>query len=77
MVRTFLTKYRRVNRNYLPGGTTIARTYRGQSVQGRRLAGGRRPPARAKPTAAVRPPGVVIRPARPKIKAARDQAWCR
>ena len=25
--RTFLTKYRRVSRNYLPEGTTIARTY--------------------------------------------------
>ena len=25
--RTFLAKYRRVSRNYLPEGTTIARTY--------------------------------------------------
>ena len=75
--KTFLAKYRRVNRNYLPGGTTIARTYKGRPVQGRRPAGGRRPPARAKPAAAVRPPGVVIRPARPKNKAARGQAWRR
>ena len=75
--RTFLAKYRRVNRNYLPGGNTIARTYRGQLVQGRRPAGGRHPPARAKPATAVRPPGVVIKPARPKTRAARSNAWRR
>ena len=73
--RTFLAKYRRVNRNYLPGGTAIARTYRGQPVQGRRPTGGRRPPTRAKPAAAVRPPGVVIKPAIPKTRAARSAAW--
>ena len=75
--RTFLANYRRVNRNYLPGGTTIARTYRGQPVQGRRPTGGRRPPARAKPAAAVRPPGVVIKPARPNTRAARSAVWRR
>ena len=73
--RTFLAKYRRVNRNYLPGGTTIARTYRGRPVQGRRPPAARRAPVRAKPAAAVRPPGIVIRPARPKTRAARGQAW--
>ena len=75
--RTFLANYRRVNRNYLPGGTTIARTYRGQPVQGRRPTGRRRPPARAKPAAAVRPPGVVIKPARPITRAARSAVWRR
>ena len=75
--RTFLAKYRRVNRNDLPKGTTIARTYRGQPVQGRRPTGGRRPPSRAKPAAAVRPPGVVIKPAGPKTRAARTAAWRR
>ena len=73
--RTFLAKYRRVNRNYLPGGTAIARTYRGRPVQGRRPPAARRAPVRAKPAAAVRPPGIVIRPARPKTRAARGQAW--
>ena len=73
--RTFLAKYRRVNRNYLPGGTTIARTYRGHPVQGRRPPAARRAPARTKPAAAVRPSGIVIRPARPKTRAARVQAW--
>ena len=55
--RTFLAKYKRVNRQYLPGGTTIARTYRGQPARARRPTGGRRPQnkrARAKPAAAVR-----------------------
>ena len=55
--RTFFTKYKRVNRHYLPGGTTIARTYRGQPARGRRPTGGRRPQnrrARAKLAAAVR-----------------------
>ena len=55
--RTFLTKYRRVTRQCLPGGTTIARIYRGQPARGRRPTGGRRPQnrrARAKPAAAVR-----------------------
>ena len=33
--RTFLAKYKRVNQNYLPGGHTIQRTYRGQPFQGR------------------------------------------
>ena len=74
--RTFLAKYRRVNRNDLPGGTTIARTYRGQPVQGRRP-NRWHPPARAKPAAAFRPPGVVIKPARPKTRAARSAAWRR
>ena len=50
--RTFLAKYRLVTRQYLPGGITIARTYRGQPVQGRRPAV--RAPARAKPAAVVR-----------------------
>ena len=66
--RTFMAKYRRVNRQYLPGGTTIARTYRGQPVRGRRSAGGRRPPARAKPAAAV---------CAPRRRAARGAAWHR
>ena len=34
--RTFLAKYKRVNRQWLPGGTTIARTYKGRPVQGRK-----------------------------------------
>ena len=55
--RTFLAKYKRVTRQYLPGGTTIARTYRGQPARGRRPTGGRRSQnrrARAKPAAAIR-----------------------
>ena len=75
--RTFLAKYRMVNRNYLPGGTTIARTYRGQPVQSRRPTGGRRPPATDKPAAVVRPPGVVIKSVRSKTRAARSTAWRR
>ena len=54
--RIFLAKYKRVTRQYLPEGTTIARTYRGQPARGRRPTGGRRPQnrrARAKPAAAV------------------------
>ena len=70
---TFLAKYRRVNRNYLPGGTTIARTYRGRPVQGRRSPAARRAPARA--NASARPPGIVIRPTRTKTRAVRGQAW--
>ena len=68
----------------MPGGTTIARTYRGQPAQGRRPTGGRRPPARAKPAAAVRAPPVIRLPgvaravARAGRKgAARDAAWHR
>ena len=34
--RTFLAKYKRVNRQWLPGGTTIARIYKGHPVQGRK-----------------------------------------
>ena len=60
--RTFLAKYKRVTRQYLPGGTTIARTYNGHPVEGRRPTGGRRPPARAKPAAAVRAPPVIRLP---------------
>ena len=55
--RTFLAKYRKVTRQYLPGGTTIARTYRGQPARGRSPTGSRRPQnrkARVKPAAAVR-----------------------
>ena len=66
--RTFIAKYRRVNRQYLPGGITIARTYRGQPAIGRRPAGGRRPPARAKPAVAVE----ALR-----RRAARGAAWRR
>ena len=55
--RTFLAKYRRVTRQYLPGGVTILRTYRGQPAQGRRPAA--RPPARANPAAAVRAAAIV------------------
>ena len=68
----------------MPGGTTIARTYRGQTAQGRRPTGGRQPPARAKPAAAVRAPPVVRLPgvaravARVGRKgAARGAAWRR
>ena len=50
--RTFLAKYKRVNRQCLAGGRTNQRTYRGRPVQGRRRAA--RPRARAKPGAAVR-----------------------
>ena len=71
--RTFLAKYQRVRRNQLPEHITIARTYKGQPAQGRRPAA-RRGPAKAKPAAAVRPVGVVIRPARPKTRAARSAA---
>ena len=49
--RTFYAKYRRVTRQYLPGGTAIARTYKGRPVQGRPI----RAQARAKPANAVRP----------------------
>ena len=56
--RTLMAKYRRVNRHYLPGGITIARTYRGQPARGRRPPAVRAP-ARAKPAAAVRLPGVA------------------
>ena len=55
--RTFVGKYWRVTRQYLPGDTTIARPYRGQPGRGRKPTGGRRPQnrrARAKPAAAVR-----------------------
>ena len=81
--RTFLAKYKRVTRQYLPGGTTIARTYRGQPVQGRRPTGGR-PPARATPAAAVTAPPAVRLPgvARAVARAgnrrvARGAAWRR
>ena len=74
--RTFLAKYKRVRINELPDHITIARKYRGRPVQGRRPAGAR-PRTRAKPAAVVRPPGVVIRPARPKTRAARSAAWLR
>ena len=58
--RTFMAKYRRVNRHYLPGGITIARTYRGQPARGRRPPAVRAPPA-AQPAApaVVRLPGVA------------------
>ena len=49
--RTFYGKYRRVTALYLPGGTTIARTYKGRPVQARPI----KAPARAKPANAVRP----------------------
>ena len=74
--RTLLTKYKRVRRNQLPQNITIARAYRGRPVQGRRPAAAC-PPVRAKPAAAVRPPGIMIRPARPKTRAARSAAWHR
>ena len=80
--RTFLAKYKRINKQYLPGGTTIARTYKGQPVQGRRPAGVR-VPVRAKPAAAVRQPvvklpGVARAVARAGNKrAARGAAWRR
>ena len=54
---TFLGKYKRVNRHYLPGGTTIQRTYRGRLVQGRRTRAPR-PRRREKPAAAVRGRGM-------------------
>ena len=61
--RTFLAKYRRVNRHYLPGGTTIARTYRGRPVRGPRVRQGppRRRRVRFKPAAAVRWRGMTSR----------------
>ena len=31
--RTFYAKYRRVTAQYLPGGTTVARTYKGRPAQ--------------------------------------------
>ena len=31
--RTFYTKYRRVTKEYLPGSTTVARTYKGRPVK--------------------------------------------
>ena len=75
--RTFLAKYRTVTRQYLPGGTTIARTYRGQPAQSSRPTGGR-PPARAKPSAAVRLPGVERAVARAgRKRAARGVVWRR
>ena len=46
--RTFMAKYRRVNRHHLPGRITIARTYRGQPARARR------PPAVRAPAAAGR-----------------------
>ena len=49
--RTFYAKYRRVTAQYLPGGTAIARTYKGRPVQARLI----KAPARAKPANAVRP----------------------
>ena len=83
--RTFLAKFKKVKRNQLPANVTIARIYRGRPAQGRRPTSGRRPPARAKPAAAVRAPnraaavapGIVIRPARPKTRAARSALWRR
>ena len=51
--RTFYAKYKRVNRHYLHGGTTIQRTYRGRLVQDRRPRAPR-PRQRAKPAAVVR-----------------------
>ena len=66
-----------VNRKYLPGGITIARTYRGQPGRGRRPTAVRAP-ARAKPAAAVRLPGVARAVARAGTRrAARGTAWCR
>ena len=50
--RTFFAKYKLVNRHYLPGGTTIQRTYRGCPVQGRRPRNPM-PRRRAKPAATV------------------------
>ena len=55
--RTFLAKYKSVNRHYLPGSTTIQRTYRGRPVQDRRPKV-TRPRHRAKPAAAVRGSGM-------------------
>ena len=55
--RTFLAKYKRVNRHYLPGGTTIQIIYRGRPVQGRRTRA-LRPRCRAKSVAAVRGRGM-------------------
>ena len=55
--RTFLAKYKRVNKHYLPGGTTIQRTYRGRPVQGRRTRA-LRPRRRTKSVAAVRGRGM-------------------
>ena len=49
--RTFYAKYRRVTAQYLPCGTTIARTYKGRPVQARAI----KAPARAKPANVVRP----------------------
>ena len=80
---TFLAKYKRVKRNQLPANVTIARTYKGRPVQGRRPRV--RAPARAKPAAAVRAPNraaaaapaIVITPARLKARAARSAAWRR
>ena len=69
--RTFLAKYRRVTRQYLPGGITIARSYKGRPAQGRRPAV--RAPARAKPAAAVRA-AAVLNQARAG-KAHRGAAW--
>ena len=75
--RPFMAKYRRVNRHYLPGGITIARTYRVQPARGQRPPAVRAP-ARAKPPAAVRLPGVARAVAGAgNRRAARGAAWCR
>ena len=58
--RTFYAKYKHVNRDYLPGGTTIQIIYRGPPVQGCRPTVPR-PRRRAKPAAAVRGRGMMGR----------------
>ena len=74
--RTFLAKYRRVTRQYLPDGITIARTYRGQPVQGRRPVA--RAPARSKPGAAARASAMLNLAHAGKARGrARGAAWRR
>ena len=76
--RTFYAKYRCVTRQYLPGGTTIARTYRGQPVKGRIRA-----PARSKPANSVRPPAAaaanallnIARRGKARSRAAKGAVW--
>ena len=58
--RKFHAKYKRVNRHYLPGGTTIQRTYKGRPVQSRRPKAPH-PRRRANPAATVRGRGMMGR----------------
>ena len=79
--RTFYAKYRRVTQQYLPGGITIGRTYKGRPVQGRRPAV--RASVRAKPANAVRPSAStaananlnIAHSGKARSRAAKGAAW--